>query len=239
MNEIDFLVAFFYVGLTFVLFFFIISIFGYFFLFIIGKKREGEVIKQPYLLLERLLISFGIGISIYVSYGYLLSFYKLFNFLTAYICIFVFDIAFIIYYLIKYKKILHRYCNKRNLRDFIWNKNLLISIFIVLFIFILSFLLYWDIITESIGLLRSDPHHWLGKIYYLLDNGYVTDINLGLGYPSGYVLFTSGFVLFWPDYLLIYFFMKMASNLFFHENGFYLLFISLYCSFFFYTKRYI
>lgn len=211
MNEIDFLIAFFYVGLTFILFFFIISIFGYFFLFIIGKKREIEVLKQPYLLLERLLISFGIGISVYISYGYLLSFYKLFNFLTAYFCIFVFDIVFITYYLIKYKKILHRYCNKRNLRDFIWNKNLLISIFIVLFIFILSFLLYWDIITESIGLLRSDPHHWLGKIYYLLDNGYVTDISLGVGYPSGYVLFTSGFVLFWPDYLLVYFFMKMAS----------------------------
>jgi len=170
--------------------FFIISIFGYFFLFIIGKKREREVLKQPYLLLERLLISFGIGISIYVSYGYLLSFFKSFNFFTAYICIFVFDIAFLIYYLIKYKKILHRYCNKRNLRDFICNRNLLISIVIVSFIFLLSFVLYWEIITESYGLIRRD---------------------LGLGYPSGFVFISSGFVLIWSDYLIIYFFMKMAS----------------------------
>ncbi len=211
MNEIDFLIAFFYVGLSFILFFFIISIFGYFFLFIIGKKREGEVIKQPYLLLERLLISFGIGISIYVSYGYLLSFYKSFNFLTAYICIFVFDIAFMIYYLIKYKKILHRYCNKRNFRDFFINKNLLISIFIVLFILILSFLLYWEIITESLGLIRRDPYVWLGNIYYLLENGTITSYKLGFGYPSGFAFVTSGFVLIWSDYLIIYFFMKMAS----------------------------
>jgi len=211
MNEIDFLIAFFYVGLSFILFFFIISIFGYFFLFIIGKKREVEVIKQPYLLLERLLISFGIGISIYISYGYLLSFYKLFNFLTAYICIFVFDIAFIIYYLIKYKKILLRYYNKRNFRGFICNKNLLISIFIVLFVLILSFLLYWGIITESIGLIRRDPYIWLGNIYYLLENGTITTSGLGFGYPSGFALVTSGFVLLWSDYLIIYFFMKMAS----------------------------
>ena len=44
-----------------------------------------------------------------------------------------------------------------------------------------------------------------------MDNGYITDHYLGLGYPSGFAFVTSGFVLFWSDYLIIYFFMKMAS----------------------------
>ncbi len=212
MNSIDFLIAFFYVGIIFILFFFIISIFGYFFLFIISKKSKINVLKKPNLMLERFLISFGIGISIYISYCYILNLFNLFNFFTAYIFILFFDIFFLIYYLlIEYKR--HFFFNsfKIRFRNFFFNKRKIIPIIIVLIILILSFLLYWNIITKSVGLIWRDPYTWYKKIFYLLDNGSISDVGLGIGYPSGYVFITSGFLLIWPDYITAYFFIKISS----------------------------
>ncbi len=212
MNSIDFLIAFFYVGIIFILFFFIISIFGYFFLFIICKKSKNDVLKKPNLMLERFIISFGIGISIYVSYSYILNLFNLFNFFTAYIFILFFDVFFLIYYLlIENKRYFSSNSFKIRLRNFFFSKRKIIPIIIVLIILILSFLLYWNVITESIGLIWRDPYSWYKKIFILLDKGSISDVGLGIGYPSGFVFINSGFLLIWQDYLIAYFFIKIVS----------------------------
>ena len=212
MNNISFLNEFLLVGIIFILFIFIISIFGYFFLFIIRKKSDHDILKKPNLILERFLISFGIGISIHISYGYILNLFNLFNFFTAYLFILFFDIFFLIYYLlIEYKR--HFFSNsfKIRFRNFFLNKRKIIPMMAVLIILILSFLLYWNIMTESVGLIWRDPYSWYKKIFYLLDNGSISNVGLGIGYPSGYVFITSGFLLIWPDHLTVYFFVKIAS----------------------------
>ena len=211
MDNINFLIAFFLVGIIFILFLFIISVFGYFFFQIITKRNEKNVLKNPNLILERFLISFGIGISIYISYGYILNLFNLFNFFTGYICILFFDVGFIIHYIEKNKRLYFSKSYLLRIKTFIFNRVRLLSGLTVLIIFILSFLLYWEITTESLGLLRRDPYMWLEHVYYLIENGSITLETLGYGYPSGFVFITSGSLLIWPDYLMVYFFMKLAA----------------------------
>lgn len=211
MNNINFLIAFFLVGIIFILFLILISIFGYFFFYIITKRSEKNVLKKSNLILERFLISFGIGISVYISYGYTLNLFNLFNFFTAYICILFFDIGFIIYYIIRNKRINLSKSYLLKIKTFFFNRARLVSGLIVLIIFILSFLLYWDITTESLGLMRRDPYMWVEHVYYLIENGSITLKNLGYGYPSGFVFITSGALFIWPSYLTVYFFMKIAA----------------------------
>ena len=211
MENINFLIAFFLVGIIFILFLFIITIFGYFFLFMINKRREKNVLKKPNLILEQFLISFGIGISVYISYGYILNIFNLFNFFTAYLNIIFFDIGFIIYYYIRNKRINLSKSYGLKIKAYFFNKKRILSVIIVSIILILSIFLYWEIITESTGLLSRDPYFWLENIYYLIENGSVTLKKLGYGYPSGFAIVTSGFVLIWQDYLAIYFFFKIAS----------------------------
>ncbi len=211
METINFLSAFFLVGIIFTLFFFIISVFGYFFFFILTKRNEKNVLKNPNLILEQLLISFGIGIAVYVSYGYILNLLKLFNFFTAYISILFFDIGFIIY-IIRKKRINLSKSYLLKIKTFFFNRAKFLSGLVVLIIFILSFLLYWEITTESLGLLRRDPYMWLKHVYILVEKGSVTLETLGYGYPSGFVFITSGSLLIWPDYLMVYFFMKIAAT---------------------------
>ncbi|MEE9378490.1 MAG: hypothetical protein V3V33_10700 [Candidatus Lokiarchaeia archaeon] len=100
---------------------------------------------------------------------------------------------------------------KLSFKRFFLRKTTLISILIISISYIITFILYWNIITESIGLIRRDPYSYSENIYFLLDNGTITDFRLGLGYPSGYVFITSGFLLLFPDPLIVYLFIKMAS----------------------------
>jgi len=89
---------FFLVGLVFIAFFFILSIFGFFFLFLIKKYSRKKENFHTFLFLDQLFISFGIGISIYISLSYLLDLFSLFNFFTAYLSIVIFDVFFLIFY---------------------------------------------------------------------------------------------------------------------------------------------
>jgi len=182
----------------------------------IYKRREKNVILKPNLILERFLISFGIGIAVYISYSYILNLFSLFNFFTAYISIIFFDVGFIVYYIIKRnKRIKPLKSYSFNVKAFFFNRKRILSVIIVSIILILSIILYWEIITESTGLLSRDPYFWLENIYYLIENGSVTLKKLGYGYPSGFAIITSGFVLIWQDYLAIYFFIKIASLFYF------------------------
>lgn len=211
MSSINFVFSFFVIGILFILFFLIIIILGYIILYTATKKKEEFFIKNPSVLFERFLISFGIGIVIFISYSYILNIFEFFNFFTAYLILLLIDICFLIYYLIKYRKILFSRKIILNYKRFFLKKNTLFSILIIIISYIIVFILYWNIITESIGLIRRDPYSYSENIYFLLDNEKITEYRLGLGYPSGYVIFTSGILLVFPNPLVVYLFIKMAS----------------------------
>jgi len=107
------------VGLIFILFFFILSVFGYFFLFLIkklNKNKENMIFKS---FLEELFLSFGIGVSVYISLGYFLDLFALFNFYTAYLSLIIFNLLFIIYYYRENKEVFKKKCNKDSLYNFL------------------------------------------------------------------------------------------------------------------------
>ncbi len=210
------------VGLIFFLFFFIITIFGYFFLFFIkkfNKNKEGIDNKS---ILEELFISFGIGVSVYISLGYFLDLFSLFNFYTAYLSIIVFNFLFLIYYYFKNKEILKKKWNSNVLYNFLKayfsrRDNIFLLGVIILTITIIS-IIQWFVIIESTSLNYSDPFKWYSDTFYLIDNGHINYKHLDYNYPSGYTYFNAGVLLIYPDYLFGYYYFKFIP----------LYFISLY-----------
>lgn len=213
MNNIDLIIALVIVGILFFSFFCIISILGYIPLFLIQKRKRK--IYQKYSNLEIVIISYGLGIAIYIFLCYILNIFQAFNFFTAYLSILLLDIAFLIYYLIKNGRNIFSKYNKIWIKNHFLKKSDFASLIFISIIFISAFILFWVIISESIGLIKRDPYLWYEDIYFLLEKGLINDVRLGFGYPSGYVFVTSGFLLVWSDPLIGYFFIKMASVYYF------------------------
>ena len=208
---IDFNFVFIIVTFLFISFFLMISIFGYLILYIIKTKLKKRVNFLSLSFLEKLLISFGFGISIYVSFCYILSNVRAFNIFTAYISLFILDSGFLIYLCVMNKKSI----SFKNLKIYIINKfsnkSNYFTIFYLIFILLLSFIFNFGIITESYGLIRRDPYIWLKEIYFLLDKGYLNvDATFGALYPMGYVIIIGGFLLPFPDHLVAYFLIKFS-----------------------------
>lgn len=208
----NYLPNFFLVGLVFFLFFFLLSILGFFFLFHINKyirRKEGVSSISS---LEQLFLSFGIGLSIYISLSYLLDLCSLFNFYTAYLSIIIFDILFILYYsrknLDKLKIKLNKDTFKDNLKRYFLSKDNIFYLVILIFTLITIFTIQWIIITESTSLNYTDPFKWYTDTFYLLDNGHIDYYNVDYNYPAGYTFFNAGVLLIYPDYLFGYYYFK-------------------------------
>ena len=91
------LIASLYVALTCLIaacFIIVIIIFGNIFLFLLSKKDRN---KWELTHLEYILISFAIGISIYLSYAYILDIFQFFNFYSAYRVFLLIDSCFLVY----------------------------------------------------------------------------------------------------------------------------------------------
>lgn len=207
------------IGLIFFCYFIIISIFGNIFLNRILMKKHKN---KPKSFLERLFISFGIGITIYISYCYFLNKFKLFNFFTAYLSLIILDFIYIIFYVSKNKIKLNNWFNKQSFRVFFLKKNNILSFCIIIFIIFSFFGVYWNITTESIGLLRRDTYYWLYEISYLLKNGFLNPDFIGPYYPSGYSFSSAGALLISSNFINNYFFIKM--------NSFYILILYIFIS---------
>ncbi|MFX1444612.1 MAG: hypothetical protein ACFFHV_14455 [Promethearchaeota archaeon] len=200
------------VGLVFILFFFMLSIFGYFILFLIKKLSQNKENMPFKSILEELFLSFGIGISLYISLSYFLDLFALFNFYTAYLPLIIFDLLFIIYYYIKNKEVFKKKWNKDFFSDFLKayvskKDNIFLLGVIILTILIIS-IIQWFIIIESTSLIYTDPYKWYADTFYLLDNGHINYNQLDYNYPSGFTYFNAGVLLIYPDYLFGYYYFK-------------------------------
>jgi len=210
------------VGLVFILFFFLLSIFGYFFLFCIKKHMNTKEDESSISVLEQLFVSFGIGLSTYLSFSYLLDLFALFNFFTAYLSIIIFDSLFVIYYYYIKNNELKNPINKEKFRiwykNFSSNKNNIFNLGVLISTITIIFIIQWIIITEATSLNYTDPFKWYETTFYLVDNGHIDYYHLDYNYPSGHSFFNAGVLLIYPDYLFGYYYFKFIP----------LYFISLY-----------
>jgi len=206
---------FFLVGLVFIAFFFILSIFGYFFLFLIksySRKKENFHTSQ---FLDQLFISFGIGISIYISLSYLLDLFSLFNFFTAYLSFVIFDVVFLILYSYHYRDDLKYKIKRESLKNhtviFFSNKDNRFCLGALAITIGIIFITYWIIMTESTSLIYTDPFKWYETTFFLLDKGHLNHYYLDYNYPAGHTFFNAGVLLVYPDYLFGYYYFKFVS----------------------------
>ena len=215
VGENSYFLNFILVCLIFYLFVFMISIFGYIFFYLIKNinKKDWELNFW-----ESFLISFALGLSVYISYCFILDIFRFYNFLSGYYIIAIID-AFFIWYLI-YRGVL----TKEKFLDFFHSIKTKVSlerkrtvVLIIMLIFVLSWQIWvqWDIITREYAIPSKDTYVWLGQSWYLLENGYLWRKHMPLHYPKGYTFFLAGPELIYPDWRLSYFYIKFAGIPFF------------------------
>lgn len=214
--EFNYILFLFYAILLFVNFFIIFSIFGSFILFLM-KKINKKGFPQKFNFWATIFISFGIGISIYISYCFLLKFFNFYNIFSAYLIFIFIDLVFIGGYYVKNKNLILKFIRNKTspkllIEKIIRNKSLIFAFSVIV---ILGLWLNWNVITESVGLIRYDPYFWLEPIYYLSCNGVFFEKHLGFHYPMGYVIYNAAIFFPFNDKLFIYFFMKFAPLIYF------------------------
>ena len=197
--------------LTFFLFFILISIFGFIFFFFIKKINNK---KWNLNFLEQAVLSFIIGLSIYITISFILDIFQFFNFYSAYLSIIIVD-CFFIMYLIK-KKILI----KESVLNFFLSikakikknpRRYLIYICILFLTFLLQFWIQWTLVTSEYAIPSKDTYVWLGQSWYLLEKGYLWRDHMPLHYPKGYTFFLAGPELINPNYRFAYFYFKFGG----------------------------
>ncbi len=191
-------------GLFFVLFFIIISIFG----FIIIFKIYKEIIELPFL--EVIALSIGCGLIFFICYSYILDTFLFFNFFTALFPLIIFDIGGLIYYLKSNLKIRNK-INFENIK-LILTKNIYIIIiftFIFLIVYYFQIQIQDDIIIKYKSQLASDPFMWFRAIMYLIDYGHL-EYEIIEAYSAGYVFVNAAMISFYPTFRFAYFFLKFV-----------------------------
>ncbi len=209
MDDYQFFLEFIVVGFLFVTFFFIITIFGFFF-FKLSKKSKLFDQSKKIPILTQAILSFGIGSTIFISFSYFLIIFNAFNFYSSYLPFLIFDIAYLIFWVFTNRLKLRIFFITSKIRNFIVNRSRLLNFFMIMSLYYFVFILYWEILTESIGLIKFDPYKWLSEVYFLLDNETLSFGYVGDKYPSGFALFTAGFLLPSSNYIISYFFMKFV-----------------------------
>ncbi len=203
------------VCLVFYLFVFLISIFGFIFLYYF--KRTNEKVKELNFI-ESFIISFGIGISIYISFGFVLDIFLFYNFYSGYLSIIIIDCVFILF--LVYNGVINRETIGISINSFKKkfksnSKESLIFITIIIFIVFLQIIAQWEIVTKKYSLLSRDTYGWTGQLWFLLEKGYLWRDRLVIHYPKGYTFFLAGPLLIFPDFRLAYFYYKFGSIPFF------------------------
>ncbi len=203
------------VCLVFYLFVFLISVFGFIFLYYI--RSTNKKVKELNLI-ESFIISFGIGISIYISFSFILDIFLFFNFFSGYLSIIIIDCAFILFLI--YNGVINRetfgnFINSLKKKFKSNSKEILIFITIIIFIIFLQFMAQWEIVTKKYSLLSRDTYGWTGQLWFLLEKGHLWRDRLAIHYPKGYTFFLAGPLLIFPDFRLAYFYFKFGSIPFF------------------------
>ncbi len=175
----------------------VICTFGYFIIYILNRKEKN--IKK--FTLEYFLGSLGVGLSIQISFSIFLIKYQIFNFFTSILPFLLFDIMYVVFLFLKKKIIL----NKQFFLRIHTRINLFNIFFVLLFIFLNSFLLL-SFIELRIAYPGSDPYVWFRNCWFLHKNGYL--IEKYYGYAPGFTIFTASIISGVNDYYLIYYILK-------------------------------
>ncbi len=198
-------IGFFLLGLSiFVIFFTLITLFGFFF-----QYHIFSIFKEKKFNLTILLESFGIGTLLFICYSYLIiNFFRAFNFFTIYLPLIIFDILNLILFLkkrrINIKEIIQNLLSKK--------QNILLLFFTCLFL-----LLVMGVIETHLSLGSTDPFRWTESVLYLLRYGdfYYDFMTVRTG---GFVIFCAGALLITNELYIQYFFIKYVSTFIFFIN---------------------
>ncbi len=191
-------------GLFFVLFFIIISIFGFILIFKIYK----EIIELPFL--EVIALSLGCGIIFFICYSYILDTFLFFNFFTALFPLIIFDIGGLIYYIKSNLKFKKKLCFQ-NIKLILSKHRNTIFLFILISIIVYFYQIQiqYEIIIKQESQLASDPFMWFRAIMYLIDYGHL-EYEIIEAYSAGYVFLNAAMISFYPTFRFAYFFLKFV-----------------------------
>ena len=222
VGENSYFLNFLLVSFIFYLFVLLISVFGFIFFYYIRKINNKD---WELNFLEKFIISFALGLSVYISFCFILDIYQFYNFFSGYYSIAIIDALFIWYLIyrgeLNREKISEFYYSIKN--KFIAKKKETITLILILiFVFSWQIWVQWGIITKEYAIPSKDTYVWLGQSWYLLENGYIWREHMPIHYPKGYTFFLAGPELIYPNWRLAYFFMKFAGIPFF---SFYILVI--------------
>ncbi|MHA1336914.1 MAG: hypothetical protein ACTSPW_14455, partial [Promethearchaeota archaeon] len=180
----DAILIVFYTFLTilyFIAFSVLITILGGIILFIILKKEKSEWDIGK---LEYCLLSYAIGISIYLIISYILDIFLVFNIYFGYFLV---------------------------IKESIQNNNTkiykIILFSIVIFFIILRF---FPLLALSSSLPAEDPFAWTVSIFYLLDHQHINYDLFRSYYPCGFTFINAGTLLIAPSKTVAFFYMKFG-----------------------------
>jgi len=215
-------IKYFFISMAFIyLFSFILTIFGKYVLKFILRQR-----KIPNFSLKTILVSFGVGISIFLSYAMIIVSFKIFKFVTIYLPFIILDLIFILKDSFGKNSIFKKFISslkkeiiipfiKKHYKDFI----------IILIILILQISFQLTFLNSYLALPAYDPYYWFRNIMSLLSSGMMNYTYIS-AYTPGFVLFCSATLLPVKDYYFIFYFMKYIPIFFMTINLFALLEIS-------------
>ncbi|MBD3342892.1 MAG: hypothetical protein GF353_27585 [Candidatus Lokiarchaeota archaeon] len=220
MNGLELAFYLFSIGSVFILFFVLLTIFGFIIIFIMEKITlmtdssnpiKGKIREFP----EKFLISFGIGLSVYVCLCYIVDLVKMFNFFTVYLPLIIIDIIFVSGLIWLKRNNLNLssflFSIKSRMKQFFSDKKNITGLIILFSIIFLNLLFQCIAIFDSSSLIYSDPFKWYQTTFYLIDNGHIEYEHLDYNYPSGHTFFTAGVLLIYPDYIFGYYYFKYIS----------------------------
>lgn len=188
-------------GFLFLLFLILLIILGFIAIYLFFKKILNLQI------LEYLILSMIIGVSLYLFYAYFIETFVTFNFLTIIFPIVIFDFLGIFYIIKKEKNLtptLKRDCIKNYLKlnkTKIINFLFFLSFFIIIFIY--QYFLQTSILFLNDSFLSKDPFYWCSNQMYLIETGHLNYQEIE-AYPSGLLFLNGGPLLFYPNFEFIH-----------------------------------
>ncbi|MHA1337793.1 MAG: hypothetical protein ACTSPW_18950 [Promethearchaeota archaeon] len=182
----------------FTTFFVIITLLGYFFTYYLFKEVREKKVNLPYL-----IISFGIGLVLFISYSYIVDALYIFNFYTIYLPILTFALLNLLIFL-KYNKNFRIKFSKNNITKIYQKfKDNLYSIIILLIVLILAWIFFYIFSLKNYGFVAGDPYLWCYNLFYLINNGNLDYYEIQ-GYTAGFIFTAAGSALLTNNFVLIF-----------------------------------
>jgi len=182
------------------LFFIIITILGWSITSYIQLKVKND---WEIRIIEKIFLSFGIGLTFYIIICYIIDIFQIFNFFTIILPFIIYDFMYIIYEIIK-KSFNFSYKFK------ILEKKTFSFIIIITFGIIILYFRIYKCLFENSAYFSEDPYIWACNVLSLLENENLENY-FGTFYPEGFTFYCAGnLLIIFPDFAMVYFFMKFG-----------------------------